>query len=283
MDEILASIRRIIAEEPTGSRPPPAAAPAAPGPALPSPQSPVANAPAATPAKSDEPKSPTRGRLSDALQAASPDAPKPAAGRSQPDDDPLAGLVEPETGSPAADPDPEQSAAHAAPAEEVRGPLWFLKRKAEAGETPPVGPPVSPAPAAEGRGALPPLFGGPGEPTLPRGGDRVKPLDLEALKTAMPEPRPEAPSAAARPEPAPVAEREAPVAVPPVAATVEPAAPMPAAAPAAATPFATTTLEDTVAELLRPMLRQWLDANMPRILEKALKGELAQRQSGSKT
>jgi cell pole-organizing protein PopZ len=34
------------------------------------------------------------------------------------------------------------------------------------------------------------------------------------------------------------------------------------------------TLEDTVAELLRPMLRQWLETNMPRIIEKALKTEL---------
>ena len=38
---------------------------------------------------------------------------------------------------------------------------------------------------------------------------------------------------------------------------------------------ATRTLEDTVAELLRPMLRDWLDANMPRIVEKALRVELA--------
>ena len=36
------------------------------------------------------------------------------------------------------------------------------------------------------------------------------------------------------------------------------------------------TLEDTVAELLRPMLRQWLDQNMPRIVEKALRVELAE-------
>ena len=35
------------------------------------------------------------------------------------------------------------------------------------------------------------------------------------------------------------------------------------------------TLEDTVADLLRPMLRDWLDANMPRIVEKALRVELA--------
>jgi cell pole-organizing protein PopZ len=38
----------------------------------------------------------------------------------------------------------------------------------------------------------------------------------------------------------------------------------------------TKTLEDTVAELLRPMLRQWLDANLPRIVEKALRVELAE-------
>ncbi len=36
------------------------------------------------------------------------------------------------------------------------------------------------------------------------------------------------------------------------------------------------TLEDTVVELLRPMLRQWLDDNMPRMVEKALRIELAQ-------
>ena len=36
------------------------------------------------------------------------------------------------------------------------------------------------------------------------------------------------------------------------------------------------TMEDTVVELLRPMLRQWLDANMPRIVEKALRVELSE-------
>jgi cell pole-organizing protein PopZ len=36
------------------------------------------------------------------------------------------------------------------------------------------------------------------------------------------------------------------------------------------------SLEDTVADLLRPMLRDWLDANMPRIVEKALRVELAE-------
>ena len=43
----------------------------------------------------------------------------------------------------------------------------------------------------------------------------------------------------------------------------------------ALTPVTTRTLDDTAAELLRPMLRQWLDDNMPRIVEKALSIEMA--------
>ena len=40
-------------------------------------------------------------------------------------------------------------------------------------------------------------------------------------------------------------------------------------------PVESHALDDTAAELLRPMLRQWLDSNMPRIVEKALRNELA--------
>lgn len=39
------------------------------------------------------------------------------------------------------------------------------------------------------------------------------------------------------------------------------------------------TLEDTVAELLRPLLREWLAENMPRIVEKALRIEMADTQA----
>ncbi|HEX7072419.1 MAG TPA: DUF2497 domain-containing protein [Hyphomicrobiaceae bacterium] len=49
----------------------------------------------------------------------------------------------------------------------------------------------------------------------------------------------------------------------------------PSQAPQAVQPAAARTLEDTVADLLRPLLREWLDANMPRIVEKALRVELA--------
>jgi cell pole-organizing protein PopZ len=40
--------------------------------------------------------------------------------------------------------------------------------------------------------------------------------------------------------------------------------------------------DETAVELLRPMLRHWLDSNMPRIVEKALRAELAANPPGSK-
>jgi len=35
------------------------------------------------------------------------------------------------------------------------------------------------------------------------------------------------------------------------------------------------TLEDAVADMLRPMLQQWVAENMPRIIERALRTEVA--------
>ena len=37
------------------------------------------------------------------------------------------------------------------------------------------------------------------------------------------------------------------------------------------------TMEETVAELLRPMLKSWLAENMPRIVVRALRRELAEQ------
>lgn len=42
-------------------------------------------------------------------------------------------------------------------------------------------------------------------------------------------------------------------------------------------PLAERTMEDTVAELLRPMLKSWLAENMPKIVERALRKEIAER------
>jgi hypothetical protein len=47
-----------------------------------------------------------------------------------------------------------------------------------------------------------------------------------------------------------------------------------AVAPVADTASSVRTMEDTVADLLRPMLRNWLSENMPRIVERALRKEL---------
>lgn len=76
--------------------------------------------------------------------------------------------------------------------------------------------------------------------------------------------------------------RMAPVETPHLA-VVEPAAldsappPLPAsAAPAVVAPGASGGMEDTTADLLRPMLRQWLADNMPRMVEKALHIEIAE-------
>lgn len=54
----------------------------------------------------------------------------------------------------------------------------------------------------------------------------------------------------------------------------QPAAAAPALVQAMLPPV--KSLEDVVVDLLRPMLRQWLDDNMPRIIEKSLRIELAE-------
>jgi hypothetical protein len=42
------------------------------------------------------------------------------------------------------------------------------------------------------------------------------------------------------------------------------------------------SVEDATADLLRPMLRQWLAENMPRMVEKALHIELAESVKSSR-
>ena len=110
---------------------------------------------------------------------------------------------------------------------------------------------------------------------------------------ASPEP---APAPAAFVPPAPVVDVEPvqtfePEPLPPVAAYVEevpevppsaqvvtmPPPPLPESAlPAADGTEGVGSIEDTTADLLRPMLRQWLADNMPRMVEKALHIEIAE-------
>lgn len=67
---------------------------------------------------------------------------------------------------------------------------------------------------------------------------------------------------------------------PPVVTVAAPSAQAPAvvsaAPPAERAVIGVRTIEDMVAELLRPMLREWLAENMPRMVEKALRIELAE-------
>lgn len=85
------------------------------------------------------------------------------------------------------------------------------------------------------------------------------------------------PAAAAAPASKPAATAPAPAPKPAAPATaaapkIETPAPAPATKPAA--PVAAKTMDETVVELLRPLLREWLNSNMPRLIEPALKAEI---------
>lgn len=97
------------------------------------------------------------------------------------------------------------------------------------------------------------------------------------VAAAMPMP---APAEAAPPEvvavalemPPVIAQPAVTVPPPPLPAAVLPAAPVAPAATGEPVP----AIEDATADLLRPMLRQWLAENMPRMVEKALHIEIAE-------
>lgn len=92
----------------------------------------------------------------------------------------------------------------------------------------------------------------------------VQPAVVEAPKRVIPVPvSPASPAAVSA------------VSVASTPSSGNPPASVAAAVPHSAPAAGVQTLEDTVARLLRPMLRQWLDDNMPRIVEKAFKEELA--------
>lgn len=89
--------------------------------------------------------------------------------------------------------------------------------------------------------------------------------DIEAYTQAEPEPEPEPPTPPPPPKPAPVARDDDRL-------VSEPSATAAAAAfghlsEAIAMPTGDRTLEDVVRELLRPLLKDWLDTNLPRIVE----------------
>ena len=56
-----------------------------------------------------------------------------------------------------------------------------------------------------------------------------------------------------------------------------PLTPAPAYSENAVTAAGRKTLDDTIVEMLRPLIREWLDANLPEMVEKALRQELSER------
>jgi hypothetical protein len=106
-------------------------------------------------------------------------------------------------------------------------------------------------------------------------------LDRTALISP---PNPAAPTPAPQAYAVPEVREEPYVSIPtsaaPLVGAMPPPPPLPAsvAGPAAgaAAVEETGTIEDTTADLLRPMLRQWLADNMPRMVEKALHIEIAE-------
>ncbi|MEL6372753.1 MAG: DUF2497 domain-containing protein [Pseudomonadota bacterium] len=101
----------------------------------------------------------------------------------------------------------------------------------------------------------------------------AEPADAPA--STAPAQEPQAPTQAEAPAPAIDATPDASRALAPTNVGQEVLAPDAPGGPRLPEP-ASRSLEDAVAELLRPMLREWLDANMPRIVEKALRVELAE-------
>jgi cell pole-organizing protein PopZ len=208
MEEILASIRRIIADDDTK--------PAKPEPAKPEPQKPAAAAPA--PAPPPPPKAP-------------PPAPaaEPAAMSQDDIDAMLAGFEQP---PPAAEPPPEPEADILDLTEAM----------------------AAPAP----------------EPTFRTIGTESDVMFAEA------EPEPEPPRPAAPPPRPPVHAVPAAPAEPPILS-----ASATAAVDAAFNSLAQTvlvhnakTLEDLVKEMLRPMLKSWLDDNLPNLVERLVRAEI---------
>jgi cell pole-organizing protein PopZ len=244
MEEILASIRRIIADDEA---------------------KPAAAEKAAPPPPSPQPSSPPPASPSPAAAAAKPEKPAPAPAARAP------------VAPPPAAPAPAKAAAPIAPP-----------------------PPPAPAPAvSNSQDDIDALLNGLDEATTP-----------EEIRSAAPEPEPEADvldltDEMALPDPAPQAafkkveppddleftETAAKAPLRDMAFDLPPPSPMDSppilsrstvsAVESAFNSLAHTvlsnnarTLEDLVKEMLRPMLKSWLDDNLPRLVERIVKAEI---------
>jgi cell pole-organizing protein PopZ len=194
-----------------------------------------------------------------------------------------------------------EGAAKSLPEEtEEKEPLWFLTRGAAA-DAPQPKSDQAPERAAEPpeivlsrpetlRPSLPPLFVAGGPAAQSARAPTSASAAAEALPTAAPAKPPQetAPAAShgrAAAEPAAAASRPAPAgtspaqgqaAAPPKAAGEE-ASPSPVAPDAAGN----AALEEMIAQLLEPVLVRWLDDNLPRMIEKVVRAEVARALSGA--
>ncbi|MGO4128560.1 DUF2497 domain-containing protein [Inquilinus sp. YAF38] len=104
--------------------------------------------------------------------------------------------------------------------------------------------------------------------------------DVLELTEALDDPRPAMPPppAAAATE---AAEDDSVVSPASASAALAALARLNAAAPPPAAAHKSQTVDDLVRELLRPMLKEWLDANLPRLVEQAVEREVSRIASGA--
>jgi cell pole-organizing protein PopZ len=197
---------------------------------------------------------------------------------------------------------PSTSSGSGSPAGGVNVPLpprTTLFSRPLSANKPDTAPPAAPSPG--GSSAIPPAdrsrpaFGANASPPAPPAAPRAPTLPLAAAQVAASASALDAlaagfaasnahapPTASAASSPAAMPTSPALVAQP--AALIEPVAAGPSAsAPAQGVPAASSqprTLEDMVADMVKPMLQKWLTDNMPRIIEKALRSEAGQPGGG---
>jgi cell pole-organizing protein PopZ len=262
---------------------------------------------AAAPAEQDKDTKPQRKQgLTQRLAGATAGAPLPP-DLGQPGDD-LSDLLDDgpvkvtPPGGPASDAASPAVATGAASGE--KDPLWFLTRRDEPAPeaaSPPAAAPAEPPPAAAAmppaepkltrpevlRASMPPFFGSSTEAAKPPLAS--EPAAPPAASPHVKRPQSSAPAAQAATD-AGMAHEVSLLAAAAEAAAARPppATPQPAlngkAAPAAAAPSPSATLasdmahnralEVMVLDLLKPMLREWLDENMPRMVAEALSEEV---------
>jgi uncharacterized protein len=107
--------------------------------------------------------------------------------------------------------------------------------------------------------------------------------DVLELTEALDEPRPAAspPPVEAPPAAAAAAEDDSVISPASANAALAALARLNAAAPPPAAVHKSQTVDDLVRELLRPMLKEWLDANLPRLVEQAVEREVSRIASGA--